>query len=200
MLLLGILAGWSNENICVALVAGCIAAMIYTKKKQGKIGSGQISGFIGLLTGSALLLLAPGNYVRLDAHIEEKAYGLFKTILVRCYYIERAVFTYLFPVLFCLVCVSLAAYWIYRIKVNFTEILFIGMGIVSVGSMLASPQYPSRATFGSMILFIIPTVSLLQRMLEEGGTIKKIVLPAIGFAYFAFVCQMLTMILHTMLR
>lgn len=67
MLSLGILVGWTNENMGCAVVFFLLAIMLLMyKKEKVKIPKWAISGLIGVMVGFAFLVLAPGNFVRLD--------------------------------------------------------------------------------------------------------------------------------------
>ncbi len=66
MFILGILAGWSQETT-VFFVILILLYWLYICKKQNALQKWKISGFIGLCTGYMLLILAPGNFSRLNA-------------------------------------------------------------------------------------------------------------------------------------
>ena len=62
----GILAGWTNENMAVALVPCLILIMAYLKYTySGKLPLWMYAGLMGAAIGTLLLILAPGNFVRL---------------------------------------------------------------------------------------------------------------------------------------
>lgn len=66
MLLLGIMAGWTNENsICWIILL--LLIFIYKTWKADEYESWMGTGLLGLFTGYALLILAPGNVARLQA-------------------------------------------------------------------------------------------------------------------------------------
>ena len=66
MFLLGILAGWSIENLAVTVVVTAFGASLYVRRRYGTSPAWMITGALGALTGLAGLVAAPGNYVRYD--------------------------------------------------------------------------------------------------------------------------------------
>ncbi len=65
MFLLGLLAGWSNEAGALATI--CLTAfLIQRSKSQGIFRTWMLTGFAAAIVGCALMLLAPGNFVRLE--------------------------------------------------------------------------------------------------------------------------------------
>lgn len=202
MLIGGILAGWTNENIGPVFVLMSFTIIIWSRIKLGKIPVWTVFGLIGVTIGTALLLLAPGNGVR-SADIATEinvGYSVLKTLMVRCYYIERAVFTCLFPTLLALGLTLYVTIFIYKIYPDMISIMFICAGILSVGAMILSPTYPIRATYGSMILFVIALMRTTVNLLENGQFFKKIYYVAGWSCFVAFVMQMLTIILYAALK
>lgn len=66
MFLLGILAGWSIENLAVTVVVTAFGTALYLRKRHGFLPAWMIAGALGALTGLIGLVAAPGNYVRYD--------------------------------------------------------------------------------------------------------------------------------------
>lgn len=64
LFLLGILAGWANENVSVALLGIAFGYMLIYRQQLDKIPRFAYAGSLGLLIGSLALWLAPGNFVR----------------------------------------------------------------------------------------------------------------------------------------
>ena len=77
MLFLGVLAGWSIENLAVTVV--CVTALIsWYFYKNKTLYLWMPAGCIGALVGLIGLVVAPGNYVRYDAQGQGK--GIFTHI------------------------------------------------------------------------------------------------------------------------
>ena len=70
--LLGILAGWSIENLAVTVVVTAFGSALYLRKRHGFLPAWMIVGAFGALTGLIGLVAAPGNYVRYDAQGADK--------------------------------------------------------------------------------------------------------------------------------
>ncbi|MGL4981942.1 MAG: DUF3329 domain-containing protein [Treponemataceae bacterium] len=64
VLLFGVIAGWTNENLSAAVVGGLFCFFVWKIIKKQKIKLFEILGFIGFFVGFLFLVLAPGNYVR----------------------------------------------------------------------------------------------------------------------------------------
>lgn len=202
MLVVGVIAGWTNENIAPVVIIIAIAIMVINMRKKNGLPLWSITGVIGLFTGTSFMLLAPGNSVRSD-YIAEKVnagYGVLKTLMVRCYYMERAIFTYLFPTLLLGGVLLLIIIYFYRQQLDAVTFLFLCGGVLSVGAMFLSPTYPPRATFGSMIFFIVPILRMTNQIIVKNEKVYRIFCSAVWFGYAAFVMQMLTKILYTVLK
>ena len=72
MFLLGILAGWSIENLAVTVVVTAFGSALYLRKRHGFLPAWMIVGAFGALLGLIGLVAAPGNYVRYDAQGADK--------------------------------------------------------------------------------------------------------------------------------
>lgn len=66
--------------------------------------------------------------------------------------------------------------------------------------MFLSPTYPTRVTFGSMIFFIVPILRMTNQIIVKNEKVYRIFCRAVWFGYMAFVMQMLTKILYTVLN
>lgn len=201
MLLGGIVAGWTNENIAPVFVLMTVLVILWRKKEEKDIPHWTILGLIGLLLGTAVLLLAPGNGAR-SASIAEgvnAGYSLLKTIVVRGYYIERAIFTCLFPILLLLGITILVSICYFKTYPDKVVGMFCVAGVLSVGAMIMSPTYPIRATFGSFVLFTIALIRQTSQLLKI-EKLKKIYYIGGIACYLAFVMQMLTKVLYIFLK
>lgn len=169
MLIAGVVAGWTNENIAPVFALMAFTTIIWSKKKNNVIPFWTVLGLIGLVCGIVFMLLAPGNSVRATYIATEvnTGYSLLKTLLVRCYYVERAIFTCLFPTLLALSLTLLASIYIFKIYPDMVTIMFMCSGVLSVGAMVLSPTYPIRAIFGSMIDYSARFVVRIVRNNQE---------------------------------
>lgn len=202
MLIAGVIAGWSNETIAPVSVLFVITTIIWVKKQKRNLPKWTYTGLAGVVVGTGFLMLSPGSSVRAEYIAEEinAGYSMLKTLMVRCYYMERAVFNYLFPTLLLGGVILLVLIYFYKQWPDIISVLFLGAGILSVGSMILSPTYPPRATFGQMIFFVIPVLRMTNQIVEKDERVYRIICSAAWFGYVAFVMQLLTQILYVVLK
>ena len=68
MFLMGVIAGWSNENsICWVIML--LLVFLFANRRRKEMESWMFTGFAGLITGYALLMFAPGNIARLQVEL-----------------------------------------------------------------------------------------------------------------------------------
>ena len=75
MFILGIFAGWSNEN-SVCWIIMVLAAFLISKRKCHEKESWMYFGLVGLLIGYILMILAPGNMARLHAQSDVNLFNM----------------------------------------------------------------------------------------------------------------------------
>lgn len=202
MLFAGVIAGWTNENVGPTVLLMAIAIMIWTKKEKRSVPIWTSTGVIGLIAGVGMMLLAPGTSVRYEYidDVVNEGYSPLKTLIVRCYYMERAIFNYLFPTLLLGGVLLLILVYLYKQRPDKVSIVFICAGIVSVGAMILSPTYPPRATIGSLCFFLVSILRITNQIVEKNEKVYRIFCSAVWFGYVAFIMQMLTKILYTVLK
>lgn len=152
MFFFGIIAGWTNENTSISLVFVLIAALAFFKYEKMQIPRWAIAGLIGSLIGCLFLLLAPGNYVRLDRSQEI-------SIATRLYFFCKVYYhNLLIPFLiYIFVCFLYS-----RGKKDFFKsthfkisVFFFLFAHFCALAMLASPGIPDRTMFASVCFMII---------------------------------------------
>ena len=165
MFLLGIIAGWSNENTGLALVIFIALFLFYQKFMQKeKLRMWKITGLVGSTIGYLFLLLAPGNYVR-SASIPQQGSFIMRVLKSSVHITEDAL-VYLFPLLVGII--VLYTYYIYKKKKPSTIsfLSFIG-AFVATYVMSASPNFPQRAWIGIVVFLTITMISLLDPLVEK---------------------------------
>ncbi len=163
---LGILAGWSNENMGPAVWIVTLAVICLLGREKRKIKAWIILGNLACLAGAVLCIAAPGNFVR-SAETGEEGYGTLWRLFLRCYGECKAVMEYLFPVLLVLGAVLLVSRFALGQRLVRREKLLLLGALLSWGAFLLSPHYPARAAFGTMVLCICVILSLTKKILEQ---------------------------------
>ena len=164
----GVLSGWTNENMGPTIFLISAAVILVSVIRRIKIKPWMIGGSIGLLAGSAALILSPGNGVRNeDIH----TLGSWKLDLCKRVvdYMQGA-FVHLLPVLLFVI----LSYVLYRaVKKEMPDapvMIILFAGVISYLALVLSPHVPERALFGTMCFFIWGGIKLLSGVGED---IKK---------------------------
>ena len=175
MLPLGLITGWSTENMgpSACAVAGLITFMMFKKgTAKGMKLVWMIEGVIASLAGSAICILAPGNSVRTLDSVDDLAL----TFPERLLQMLKGIGDYLFPALVILV-FSIIIY-----KTNVKDkipafVLYLLLGaLLSYGAMIMSPHYPDRAASGTCVLIEAASGALMVRALsnEKGNRFEAV--------------------------
>lgn len=180
LFVLGILAGWTNENtaagLLVILFGYIIIQKLIEKKKLTKI---QIVGLLGVLIGFAFMILAPGNYIR-NAEFKDNTFILIK-LIKRAVEITLTAENYLFPIIIAfVVLVSINVY--YKKKIEKDVWIFSVGGVATAYAMILSPTFPERSWTGVIIFLIIATLMLAYN-LDKINKIYKIVIVDLCIVY-----------------
>lgn len=172
--LLGILAGWTNENTSAGLLVILLCYLIMTKipNKKEKISKLRIVGFFGALIGFAIMILAPGNYIRAE-EIQDNTFILIK-IIKRAVEMTITAEKYLFPLIILIViAMSIKIYHKKKIQ-NDSYIFIIGSG-ATIYSMVLSPTFPERSWTG-VIVFLLIASGILLYDLDKLNKIYKYII------------------------
>ncbi|MBQ1876025.1 MAG: hypothetical protein II145_04865 [Selenomonas sp.] len=170
MLPFGVIAGWTNENTVCWCIIG-IADYAWHCYRQGRLPAWQLTGLLGMCIGYTMLILAPGNRVRLAAELQMglttgwyRLYGamvnygvwlIFSLLLLfflfqawerRCYFGTSGEADRRLPL------------------VRGFFLIFAG----SAGIMLLSPDFPQRSLFPSSIFLIIAATAMLELIRRSG--------------------------------
>lgn len=160
MFLLGIIAGWTNENTSFGLNAITIGLLALKKNrdKKYKFKKWQISGLIGSILGFIILIIAPGNFAR-NEYFKESTSFIVK-IMKRAFNITNTFVIYVLPLIIMLI-ILLSIYYYKKKKVKFETYIYCIGGILTAYAMTLSPVFPERAWTGVIIFFIISICILL---------------------------------------
>lgn len=155
IIVFGIIAGWTNENNSIATVT---MAIIFTYKYWSefhRVNNWSIFGIVGMIIGCALLIMAPGNFERLQV-IEnlrgENPIDIIKNLVNITNMFFKPDFL-LYPI------VLLTVFKIFSKNDNIIWVYITGM-FISMYSMVGSPSFPDRAKSGPLIFTIIAVAIL----------------------------------------
>ncbi len=163
---LGLIAGWSNENMGPAVWIVSLLVMLFRRKDHKKIPVWMYLGNISCLAGSILMIAAPGNFVRSE-ETAENTRGLLWNLYLRCYSEAKGAFEYLFPTLVLTAVLLVICAGILKEKIGKENVLLLVGALLSWGAMILSPHYPDRASFGTMVLLICVILSLAGKAVDR---------------------------------
>lgn len=167
---LGLMAGWSNENMGPACFIVSLGTVFYLlKKNKARLCPWMLTGSLTCLAGSILVVCAPGNFVRMNS-LEKKTLGDF--LYDRFCSMLHAGAEFLFPAVILLTVLALV--WMVCRKGRFGpgRWMLLALAVLSYGAMVLSPHYPDRATFGTMTVCIVLSLSLLGDILKAKERLK----------------------------
>ena len=164
MFLFGIIAGWTNENMAVALLFFLIMLSIMLRIEKKRIPKWMVFGIAGVLVGTGFMLAAPGNFVRYagsDMTEGEPAYRFlfYRTVSTMIQFSRYC----LWPVIIYVIVSAIHLKFGYRRdKKNIFRLswLLFATAMVATAAMIAAPIFPERVWFG--IIAIILTAGMLQ--------------------------------------
>lgn len=166
MLPLGLVTGWSNENMGPAAWVISVVVIFLCIKEKRKVKPWMILGSLSALAGSILVVAAPGNFVR-SGQVASNEYGALWNVFLRCYAESKAALEYLFPTLLLLGFLLLISKGLLQIPIGRKNALLLFAALLSWGAMILSPHYPDRAAFGTMVMLICVILSLTKDVLEK---------------------------------
>jgi len=157
---LGLLAGWSNEAGAAMILFITFLAIIYFWR-QKKLERWMLAGFIAAFVGFALLILAPGNFSRMENDSEESM--TFFEILA-----ENFLYGFV-PVMLgnLILFLPIILYFLRGKKsVQTTQFIlaFTATGIFLPCLLMLSPYFPARAAFDSPIFLMVAAVASMQNI------------------------------------
>ena len=168
IIVLGLVAGWTNENTAAAVAAGLGIYLLYNLKTK-RLKVWQCLGYLAFLLGFALLILAPGNAARF-VNMEEHGFNWFHHLSSTLK---------IFATTLCLSFILLGLSWLYLSKIQryclqvvkpgayYGGLLFGGMGLLSLILMIFSPNFPIRSTVPFSILLITALIGWRDIILQR---------------------------------
>ncbi|NDW08107.1 DUF6056 family protein [Dysgonomonas sp. 520] len=178
-LFFGIVAGWTNENMGVALIAMTALFICYYKSSSMKIPAWAWTGLIGAIVGCAFMVAAPGNYARMDMIGGTSEHVFFVSVYINQLLGTMAAFYYYSIVLVFILVLTLFFWLSCSKKENRNRqkglmlIIFSG-ALVAVLAMSASPIFPGRASYGINSLIILAIAILFANLDFDKLLVKRI--------------------------
>ncbi len=162
MILLGLLAGWSNEAGALATV--CLTLLLIAMcKARGVFRPWMMAGLAALIVGCAFMLLAPGNFARLEFAHPNFVYTeeLFYEHLTEGF--DRVVGADL---------IALIPMFIYFLRRGFGSLstadvlmlAFATAGLLVPAAMLFSPEFNLRVSVPSLAFVLVSSTSAILEM------------------------------------
>ena len=182
MILLGLLAGWSNEAGALATV--CLTIFLVAMcKARGIFRSWMIAGLLALMIGCAFMLLAPGNFARLAFAHPNFIYTeeLFYEHLTEGF--DRVVGADLIAL------IPMFGYFLRRgfggLKTaDILMLAFATAGLLVPTAMLLSPEFNMRVSVPSLAFVLVASTSAILEMERQSKRYVSTVLTSILVAYF----------------
>ena len=163
LFLFGIIAGWTNENMVIAVIFFIAVLLFLIRRQQMKIPVWAYVAFTGFIIGSLFLLLSPGNAVRYSREliVEGASSSLLSvdSLLSRLEqmwnYYRKLLLVYSIPSI-----VAIAYYYLrgkgeQKNKIGPILLLLFISSHIALAAMIASPTFPERAMFGLICILII---------------------------------------------
>ncbi len=190
------LAGWTNENMAPTMILVMMFVIYLYYKENHKWNLYYIIAAVLSLIGCALLILAPGNGVR-----SSEFSSFLMSIAYRGHGQVNAWFNWLFMPLI----TALILFTINRLTKKFDdrEKLFLGVllawAVVSILIMVASPTYPQRATFGTLVILLIMILYMTERLTHLSPEVSSFihllyVICAVSFIFVLFSIDLLAFV------
>jgi len=156
MFLLGVFAGWCNENTSGGGILIVILMLLYCKIFCKKIRNWMVSGLVGSIIGFLFMTLSPGNSVRSEYALSTENNRHVFAILIENVDGLTNILQGSFAPLIIIFIVSITIVinqknW-KRIYISF---MYFTASIATVYAMALSPFIPGRAMFGATIFLII---------------------------------------------
>jgi len=181
MFLFGVLAGWTNENMAVALIFFLIVFILLLKYQKKEIPRWMIFGLAGAVIGCVIMLLSPGNAIRSknDLWVAHKMREMEPSFyFYRFVTVTKLAYQHLLVLFLIYIALFIAFLWKGKSERKretiYISLLFLCTSAVATIAMSGSPMFPERAWFGIIILLITGAM-ILYAGIEFRGLASKII-------------------------
>jgi Tfp pilus assembly protein PilE len=161
--LLGIIAGCTNEHVFIAQLFFFLLIFILVKNSIIKVlPSFYYHSLIGVFTGGLILLFSPGNFVRSSTTNFSLSINSVLNYLI---YDLVWIINDIKPFWFMVILLVIVYYYFYKksLKISMPHFIILSVGIISSVSMALSPSYHSGTNlflFICIIIFILSTINI----------------------------------------
>lgn len=186
LFLMGLLAGWCNENTSgggILLILIWITFYVWQKKR---IRIWMISGLMGNITGFLFMILAPGNALR-QLHMEEEHTGLLAIAsrFLKCNLAIRNNF-------FILLAICIAVFVLVRLQRAEWEksrnmLVYFLCFIATCYALVLTPEPVVRAYFGAGIFLMISCIQGIADVTDKDLYLKALKISATAIFTLSFI-------------
>lgn len=178
MLLLGIIAGWTNENTAGAAIFITILFLIYYRSQKWRIPSWAIFGLTGMLIGYLIMILAQGNVNRAELRTSGMSLSLFlfvyRFLTTTQNFVQYLGLLNLFSLILFLLVKRYTQNDEQFKRIKFLVVVYLLGTIAGSYAMLLSPIFPPRAWFGVITFNIISFGVLFHHLNYSFSFIRQI--------------------------
>ena len=179
---LGLISGWSNENMGPTLWLLSLAAILYFKKIGHSVRLWMLLGNVSCFLGSVLCILAPGNLIR--SREADQGIGLLWKLFLRGYAQATGLFSFLFPLLLYTLFLILGVLYFGKGHMRLQDKFLLLGALLSWMAFVLSPHYPDRASFGTMVFLLCADISLQFELLQTHPKMNYPFLVINGWIWF----------------
>lgn len=191
LFILGILAGWCNENTsggCFLLII-LMSGLYFVKYK--KIIPQTICIMAGIVTGFLFMLFAPGNAIRMS--FADESHSGFMRYVARFLKINNRVNQ--FMMIYIAIIIILLVYFINKYRQdcikNYVYIFFYSIvGFATCYALILSPEPMPRAYYGANIFFLTATAEIIAKIKKEDTVLYSLksglILSGLVWMYFSY--------------
>ena len=192
MFLAGVIAGWTNENISIALICFIVMLIFLLKYQKESIPKFLFFGLAGACIGCLILLLAPGNYLRLDeSSLSSSSLGTWEVLGKRILRLFKNWFKYISA----LTAIYLVVLYVFtkkysekdKLRIKRISLIFFISAYIGLLVMTPLPEFSTRTLFG-VITFLIIAIGILFSKIPDFSILYRKVCCAITFILFFVFC------------
>lgn len=165
-LILGFLAGCSNENVCLIVVM--ISGVIFVFERQKTVA---LYGLLGAAVGSAVLLFSPGNASRARSFVEWKSLSFGEKFTIHFFERFPEIMSGYWQVYLVLALTLVFAAFVvkgYRKNLAYAGVFLVG-AVLSNAAFVGSPFVPERAANGALVLMLISLSLAIHSIIRYGS-------------------------------